>query len=96
MEKGSFASLLSGRVSSFLLRKQSLGLRTGMDVVENWNISLYLRSEHGVRGMSVSGMGVVQKRHVCLHSGHGARGMCLCLRSGAVQKRNVSMSLVLT
>jgi hypothetical protein len=70
MEKGSFASLISGRVSSFLLHSQSLGLRTDMDVVENGNISLYLRS------------------------GHGARGMCLCLRSGAVQKRNVCMSSV--
>jgi len=39
----------------------------------------------------VSGLGVVQKRNVCLRSGHGVRGMCLCLRSGAVQKRNVCM-----
>jgi len=96
MEKGSVASLLSGKVSSFLLHRQSLGLRTGTDVVENRNISVSSVWACCEGNVCVSGQGVVQKRNVCLCSGHVARGMCLCLRSGALQKRNVSMPLVLT
>jgi hypothetical protein len=94
MEKGSVASLLSGTFSSFLLHRQSIGSRTVMDVVENRNVSVSSVWTWCEGHVCVSGLGVVQKRNVCLRSGHVARGMCLCLRSGAVQNRNVCMSSV--
>jgi hypothetical protein len=82
------------KLPPFLLHKQSRGLRTGLDVVRNRNISVSSVWTWYEGNVCVFGLGVVQKKNVCLRSGHGARGMSLRLRSGAVQKGNVSMSSV--
>lgn len=48
-----------------------------MDVVENRNISVSSVWKWCEGNVCVSGLGVVQKRHVYLRSGRGARGMSL-------------------
>jgi hypothetical protein len=91
MEKGSVASLLSGRVSSFLLHRQSLGLRTGMDVLENRNISVSSVWTWCEGNVCVSGLGVVQKKNVFVLD--MVRGECVFVCGLARCRRGLSLCL---